>query len=82
MPSCQEAGVIGAVAGLAGIIQATEIIKIILKKGDLLTNNILVMDSLQMTFRSVPIRKNPTCPICSDSNRTKELVDYLLACEV
>jgi adenylyltransferase/sulfurtransferase len=66
VPSCQEAGVLGALAGVIGTLQGTEVLKRILGVGELITNRILKYDALRTEFREIPIRKNPNCPICGD----------------
>jgi adenylyltransferase/sulfurtransferase len=67
VPSCQEAGVLGALPGVIGTLQGTEVLKQILGVGELLTNRILRYDALKTEFREIPIRKNPKCPLCSES---------------
>lgn len=64
VPSCQEAGVLGALAGVVGTLQGAEALKLILGVGKPLTNRILKYDALRTEFRAVPIRKNPNCPLC------------------
>jgi adenylyltransferase/sulfurtransferase len=67
VPTCQEAGVIGPLAGVIGTLQATEVLKLILGIGRPLTNRILKYDGLRAQFRTVPIRRNPRCPLCGDA---------------
>ncbi|MFZ5864144.1 MAG: HesA/MoeB/ThiF family protein [Nitrospirota bacterium] len=76
VPSCQEAGVLGALAGLIGTIQATEALKLILGVGQPLTDRLLTYDALATRFRNVPLRKNPQCPVCGDHPSITEPVDY------
>ncbi len=64
VPSCAEGGVLGILPGLVGVIQATEVIKLILGKGDPLIGRLLLVDSLGMRFRELKLRKNPDCPLC------------------
>ncbi|MBU2511030.1 molybdopterin-synthase adenylyltransferase MoeB [bacterium] len=64
VPSCSRVGVLGTVPGILGTMQATECIKYIIGKGDLLTNRLLVFDAFTMTFNEVKINKNPNCPVC------------------
>jgi adenylyltransferase/sulfurtransferase len=76
VPSCQEAGIIGPVGGLLGVIQALEVIKFILGKGELLVGKLLIIDVLKMDIRKVNIRRNPNCPVCGENPTVKELIDY------
>ncbi|MHB8369553.1 MAG: HesA/MoeB/ThiF family protein [Leptospirales bacterium] len=76
VPSCSEAGVLGVIAGVIGTIQATEVLKLLLDKGDLLTNRLLTYDALTVAFRNVAVRKNPKCPVCGDHPVITELIDY------
>jgi molybdopterin/thiamine biosynthesis adenylyltransferase len=62
--------------GLVGLIQATETIKLILGKGRLLVGTLLLYDSLEMEFRRVSVRKNPSCSICGDEPSVTTLIDY------
>lgn len=59
VPTCSQAGVFGAIAGMLGTIQAAEALKYIIGKGDLLTNRLLIFDALKMTFRTVNVKPNP-----------------------
>ena len=63
--SCSQAGVLGSVAGLIGSIQATETIKILLNIGETLTNKLLLIDALNLEWRTVKINKDPKCAICA-----------------
>lgn len=76
VPSCQEAGVIGAIPGVVGSLQAIETVKLILGKGDVLKNTLLIYDALKTTFRRVRIPKNPDCPVCGHNPTITELQDY------
>jgi adenylyltransferase/sulfurtransferase len=82
IPSCQEAGVFGAMAGVVGVIQATEILKLILGKGQVLNGRLLLFEALQMRFEPIEVKRNPECPVCSETPSITELIDYDLACEV
>ena len=62
--ACSKAGVLGSVAGMLGTIQATEVLKFIIGKGELLTNKLLTFNSLTMDFRKITIKKNDDCPVC------------------
>lgn len=76
VPSCQEAGVIGAIPGVVGSLQAIEVFKLIIGKGDVLKNTLLIYDALKTTFRRVKVPKNPDCPVCGDNPTITELQDY------
>lgn len=76
VPTCSQAGVLGAIAGTLGTIQATEAVKYLIGKGDLLTDKLLVFNALNMDFRKVGIKKNPNCPVCGTSPKITELKDY------
>ncbi len=76
VPSCQEAGVLGAITGVVGALQATEVLKLILGKGDVLKNTLLIYDALKVNFRRVKVPKNQNCPVCSDNPTITELQDY------
>jgi adenylyltransferase/sulfurtransferase len=76
VPSCQEAGVLGVLPGVIGGIQATEVLKLILGKGEPLKNALLIYDALKTVFRKVRVPKNPNCPVCSEHPSITELIDY------
>jgi molybdopterin/thiamine biosynthesis adenylyltransferase len=76
VPSCAEAGVLGAITGIVGSIQATEVFKKILGVGNSLTNRLLLVDALTMEFRTMKLRRDPSCPLCGDHPTVKELIDY------
>lgn len=79
VPSCAEGGVLGVLPGLVGTIQATETIKLILGIGEPLIGRLLLIDTLEMSFRTVKVRKDPTCPACG-TREIRELIDYELFC--
>jgi adenylyltransferase/sulfurtransferase len=81
VPSCAEGGVLGILPGLVGIIQATEVIKLILGIGDPLVGRLLLIDALGMNFRTLKLRKNPDCPACG-TREIKELIDYDQFCGI
>src|SRR5438132_11705906 len=66
VPSCAEGGVLGILPGIIGCIQATEAIKLLLNRGNLLVGRLLLYDALQMTFREFTVRRNSRCPLCGD----------------
>jgi molybdopterin/thiamine biosynthesis adenylyltransferase len=73
--SCQEAGVIGVLAGIIGTLQATEALKLVLKVGRLLTDRMLDFDARRTAFREIKIRRNPNCPLCGAHPTITELFD-------
>jgi molybdopterin/thiamine biosynthesis adenylyltransferase/rhodanese-related sulfurtransferase len=75
-PSCAEAGVLGILPGVIGVIQATEAIKLILGKGDPLVGRLLTYDSLRMNFRTLKLRRDKNCPACGENPTIKEYIDY------
>jgi adenylyltransferase/sulfurtransferase len=81
VPSCAEGGVLGVLPGLVGTIQATEGIKLILGVGEPLVGRLLLIDALSMRFRTVKLRKDPSCPVCGTHELT-ELIDYDQFCGV
>jgi adenylyltransferase/sulfurtransferase len=81
VPSCAEGGVLGILPGLVGIIQATEVIKLILGIGEPLIGRLLLVDALGMNFRTLKLRKNPDCPACG-THEIKELIDYDQFCGI
>ena len=82
VPSCAEAGVLGALPGIIGTIQATEVIKLILGKGEPLAGRMLLLDALAMDFRMVKVRRNSKCPLCGDKPTITELIDYEQFCGI
>lgn len=82
VPSCAEGGVLGILPGLVGVIQATEVIKLILGKGEPLIGRLLLVDSLNMKFRELKLRKNPDCPVCGKNPTVTELIDYDQFCGI
>jgi molybdopterin/thiamine biosynthesis adenylyltransferase/rhodanese-related sulfurtransferase len=82
VPSCAEGGVLGILPGLVGIIQATEVIKLILGIGDTLVGRLLLVDALGMNFRTLKLRKNPDCPVCGTHPTVTELIDYDQFCGI
>ena len=80
VPNCAEAGVLGALTGLVGSIQATEALKIFLGIGQSLASRLLLIDALSMTFREVKLKRNPECPLCGDNPTVTELIDYEIFC--
>jgi sulfur-carrier protein adenylyltransferase/sulfurtransferase len=75
-PSCAEAGVLGVLPGIVGILQATEVIKLITGAGDLLTGRLLHIDALAMKFREFRVPRDPQCPVCGENPTITEPIDY------
>ncbi|MGD0912802.1 MAG: molybdopterin-synthase adenylyltransferase MoeB [Terracidiphilus sp.] len=82
VPSCAEGGVLGILPGLVGVIQATEVIKLILGAGEPLIGRLLLVDSLAMRFRELKLRKNPECPVCGPNPTLTKLIDYEQFCGI
>ncbi len=83
VPTCKQAGVIGAMAGVIGCLQAMEAIKYIIGKGELLTGYLLTYDALTMEFRKIKLPTNThSCAVCGDEPTITELIDYeQIVCE-
>jgi sulfur-carrier protein adenylyltransferase/sulfurtransferase len=75
-PSCQEAGVLGILPGVVGVIQATEAIKLVLGRGTPLNGRLLTYDSLRMKFGELKLRRDKTCPVCGDAPTITQYIDY------
>ncbi|HXV64619.1 MAG TPA: molybdopterin-synthase adenylyltransferase MoeB [Vicinamibacteria bacterium] len=82
VPSCAEGGVLGVLPGIVGSLQALEVIKLALQKGDSMIGRLLVFDALEMRFRELRQRKDPDCPICGTSPTIRELIDYEAFCGI
>ncbi|RRA48543.1 molybdopterin-synthase adenylyltransferase MoeB [Acidipila sp. EB88] len=82
VPSCAEGGVLGILPGLVGVLQATEVIKLILGVGEPLIGRLLLVDALTTKFRELKLRKSPDCPVCGPNPTVTELIDYNQFCGV
>lgn len=80
VPSCQEAGVVGAIAGVMGVLQATEAIKYLLGVGETLVGRMLIFNALESRFREVEIAKEDKCPVCGTEPTITSLEEYELQC--
>lgn len=80
VPTCAEAGVVGALPGIIGSIQAMETIKLLLCIGEPLVGRLLYFDALGMEFRKLKLRHHPDCPSCGDNPTVTELMDYKEFC--
>ena len=81
-PSCQEAGVLGVLPGLIGVIQALETIKLILGKGDALVGRLVCFNTLGMEINTLKLKADPACPMCGEKPTIKELIDYEEFCSL
>ncbi len=82
VPSCAEGGVLGVLPGLLGVIQATEVIKLILGVGEPLIGRLVLVDALAMRFRELRVRKNTECPVCGANPTVTKLIDYNQFCGI
>ena len=73
IPTCAEAGVLGALCGMIGSLQATEVIKEILKIGESLSGSLIIYEGLGTTFRKIKVRRDPGCPLCGTDPTIKDL---------
>ena len=83
VPNCQEAGVLGVLAGTMGILQASEAIKEVLGIGETIADKLLIYDALDMKFRKVGRPKDPACPLCGPKPKITDLsTDYAVSCTI
>lgn len=78
VPSCSEAGILGAVAGVMGTLQATEVLKEIIGIGDSLSGRLLIWDALGARMRTVRLPRDPACPLCGDSPTITDLSAHVV----
>ncbi|MHB2022794.1 MAG: adenylyltransferase/sulfurtransferase MoeZ [Mycobacteriales bacterium] len=76
VPSCAEGGVLGVLCASIGSIQTTEAIKLLTGIGESLVGRLMIYDALEMTYRSVRVRKDPECPLCGKNPTITDLIDY------
>lgn len=76
VPTCKQAGVIGAMGGVIGSLQAMEAVKYIIGQGQLLAGRLLTYDALKMQFRTVALPKDKNCSVCGEHPEITELIDY------
>lgn len=81
-PNCAEAGVLGVLPGVIGLLQANETIKLILEIGESLAGRLLNFDALSMRFREVRLRPDPGCPVCAVGAPFPGYIDYQRFCSV
>lgn len=82
VPSCAEGGVLGILPGVIGLIQATEVVKLILGQGETLQGRLMLYDALAMKFRELKLRRDPACPPGEPCTRIKGLIDYQEFCGI
>ena len=75
-PSCQDAGVLGVLPGVIGMLQCTEAIKLVLGKGDLLVGRLVQYDAWAMRFREFKLRRDPACAVCGDAPTITRDLDH------
>ena len=80
VPSCAEGGVLGVLCASIGSIQVTEAIKLLTGIGEPLVGRLMLYDGLEMTYRSMKVRKDPQCVVCGENPSVTELIDYEAFC--
>ena len=79
-PNCAEAGVLGVLPGVIGLLQATEVLKLVLERGTTLAGRLLTYDALSMQMREFRVSKDPECPVCGPDPSIREPIDYEAFC--
>ncbi|MBS0432100.1 MAG: molybdopterin-synthase adenylyltransferase MoeB [Proteobacteria bacterium] len=79
-PNCSEAGVLGVLPGVIGMLQATEALKLLLRIGEPLTGRLLMFDALGMRFRETRLAPDPECPVCAPGRAFPGYIDYAAFC--
>jgi len=80
--TCEEAGVLGVLPGTIGLLQATEVLKLILGRGETLSGRLINYEALEMEFRTIKVRRDPECPVCGEEPTVTALIDYEEFCRV
>ncbi len=75
-PTCDEAGTLGILPGIVGLLEANEAVKVLLGLGEPLIGRLLMLDALTVEFRMLKLKRNPDCPVCGERPRFKDFVDY------
>jgi molybdopterin-synthase adenylyltransferase len=78
IPRCEQAGILGSVAGVMGTLQATEVVKEILGLGESLSGTLVIYDALGTDFRRIKIKRDPDCPLCGPKATIKDLSGHKL----
>jgi adenylyltransferase/sulfurtransferase len=81
VPSCAEGGVLGVLPGIVGSLQALEVIKLVLGKGDPLVGRLVLFDALGFVLREIAVHKDPNCPVCGENPTITAPRDEVEACE-
>src|SRR5438067_2665543 len=76
VPSCAEGGVLGVLCARLGSIQVTQAIKVLTGVGDPLVGRLMIYDALEMSYRTIRVRKDPDCAVCGENPTVTELIDY------
>ena len=82
VPSCSEGGVLGILPGIIGLMQATEVVKLILGKGKSLAGRLILYDAMDMAFDEVQLRQDPNCKLCGENPTITELINYEQFCGI
>jgi adenylyltransferase/sulfurtransferase len=82
VPSCADGGVLGVLPGIVGSLQALEVIKLVLGRGEPLIGRLLLFDALGMRFREIGVRKDPRCAVCGESPTVHAPIDYEAFCGI
>src|SRR5437899_6080961 len=82
VPNCAQAGVLGVLPGIIGMLQAIETLKLILGIGDSLVGRLLHFDALKVKFRELNLRRDPQCPVCGENPTIFSPIDYEQFCRV
>ena len=80
LPTCNDTGILGMTAGIIGTVQALEAVKLVLGLGETMSGRVLTFDAMRTSFREVPWRRRPDCPLCGDQPSLHGLVEYEIKC--